>query len=60
MAFTVKPVPVQDFGDVRDIIAWIDDDGLAGLLVAENRAVALQHPNRQNLVNHTHDCILGV
>ena len=55
-----EPVPVQDFGDVRDIIAWIDDNGLAGLLVAENRAVALQHADRKNLVNHYHDCILGV
>ena len=53
MAFTVKSVPVQHFGNVRDIIARIDDDGLAGLLVAENRAVALQHADRKNLVNHT-------
>ena len=55
-----EPVPVEDRGDVRNIIAWIDDNSLAGLLVAENRAVALQHADRKNLVNHNHDCILGV
>ena len=30
----------------------IDDDGLLRLLVAKNRAVALQQAHRKNLVNH--------
>ena len=59
-----EPVPVEKRGDVRDIIARIDNDGLAGLLVSKNRAVALQHAHRKNLVNHIpivySGCILGV
>src|ERR1044071_7403411 len=47
-----EPVPAEDLDDLRDIIAWIDDDGLTGLLIAKDRTIALQHPYRQNLVNH--------
>jgi hypothetical protein len=47
-----EPVPVEYLGDLRDIIAWVDYNGLLGLLVAKDRTVALQHPYRQNLVNH--------
>ena len=50
--FHAQPVPRENLEDLGDVVAGIDHDGLARLLVAEDRAVALQHANRQNLVNH--------
>ncbi|MEK7220239.1 MAG: hypothetical protein AAB253_03510, partial [candidate division NC10 bacterium] len=36
------------------------DDGLAGLLVAQDGAVALQGPDDQHLVNHATSCEFGI
>jgi hypothetical protein len=38
--------------DSSDFLARIDDDGLAGLLVAENGAVALKRANGEGLDDH--------
>jgi len=38
--------------DAGDVVAGIDDDGLACDIIPENRAVALQHSDGQNLVDH--------
>jgi hypothetical protein len=45
-------VAVEQSGYVCNIIAWIDHNSLAGMLVAENRAITMQHAHRQDLVNH--------
>jgi hypothetical protein len=45
-------VLIEKCRDLRNIIAWIDDDGFTGLLIAKNRAVALQHAHAKGLVNH--------
>ena len=52
MAFTVSAMARENRQDAVDVVARIDDHGFAGLLVAENRAVALQHAHRQDLVDH--------
>jgi len=60
IAFTLSECFASIATDFVDIIAGIDHDGFARLLVSKNRAVALQHSDRQNLVDHHHDCILGL
>lgn len=48
----LQSVPFQDGFDALDFVAGIDHEGAARLLVAQNRAVALQSPHGQNFVNH--------
>ncbi len=50
--FDFELVPIEDLGDVFDICAGVDDDGFAALLIAEDGAITLQHPDGKNLVNH--------
>ena len=45
-------VTVQDRHDARYVVARIDDDSLAGGLVTEDGAVALQHADGQDFVDH--------
>src|SRR3984957_20306380 len=45
--------------DLIDVVPRVNHDRLMRLLIAENRTIALQHPDRQNLVNHVSN-ILGV
>jgi uncharacterized membrane protein len=47
-----EAVPLEDFEDAVDFVAGIDDHGLAGGFVAEDRAVTLQHADGQDLVDH--------
>jgi hypothetical protein len=49
----------EDRQDLVDVIARVDNDGFVRLLVAENRAVALQHAHGNDFVNHSSN-ILGV
>ena len=50
--FDAQRVAREDLQDLGNVVAGIDNDGFARLLVAENGAVALQHSDRQNFVNH--------
>src|ERR1019366_8082257 len=45
-------VPCQNFQDAVDLVAGIDHHGLVRGFVAENGAVALQHADRKDLVDH--------
>ena len=45
-------VALEHREDVIGLVARVDDQRLAGLLVAQNRAVACQQPHRQDLMNH--------
>ena len=46
-------VVLREFGDdAADVVAGIDDDGLAGGLVAEDGAVALERADDEDLVDH--------
>ena len=47
-----EPMPVQDRQDVLDLVARIDHDRLPSGLVAEDRAVALQHSDGKNFMDH--------
>ncbi len=38
--------------DAGDVVTWIDDEGLMGCLVAEDRAVALEWADDEDFVNH--------
>jgi len=50
--FDREVVAVQDRHDLRDVVARIDDDGLAGRLVTEDGAVALQDADGEDFVDH--------
>src|SRR5579883_29572 len=50
--FDGEAVPGEDFEDERDFVAGIDHDSFARGFVAENGAVAGQHADGQNFVNH--------
>jgi hypothetical protein len=50
--FHVQAVARQDALDLRQVVARIDHQRVARLLVAENGAVALQHAHRQDLMHH--------
>ena len=52
MALTVSSCRVEDFQNALDFVAGVDHHGLAGGFVAEDRAVALQHADRKDLVDH--------
>jgi hypothetical protein len=43
---------LEDFDDLHRILAGIDDDRFAGFLVAENRAIALEHPDGKCFEDH--------
>ena len=45
-------VALEEGEDARNLVAGIDDDGLAGGLVAEDGAVALQRADGEDLVDH--------
>ena len=47
-----QSVPPQHTENFVDVVAGIDDDGFLGLLVSENRAIALQHPDAKDFMNH--------
>ena len=47
-----ESVAPHDLQNALDLVAGIDHHGFARRLVAENRAVALQHSDRKNLVDH--------
>lgn len=38
--------------DAGDVVAWVDDDGLAGGFVAEDGAVALEGTDRESFEDH--------
>jgi hypothetical protein len=42
----------EDPHDFRNVVAWIDDDGLAADFIAQHRTVASQHSDGQDFVNH--------
>ncbi len=44
-------MPVNYFQDSGGIVARVDDDCFAGLRVADDVAIALQHADRENFVN---------
>ena len=44
-------VPLDDFEDSRRVVTGIDDDRFAGLRIADNVAIALQHSHRKYFVN---------
>ena len=52
IAFTLQLVAFQNRENVVDIVARVDHDGLARLLVAKDRAIALQHAHGQDFVDH--------
>ena len=52
MAVTVRLCRREDFQDAVDFVAGIDHHGLAGGFVAEDGAVALQHADGKDLVDH--------
>ena len=47
----VQPVLAQNLQNALDLIARIHHDRIACLRIAQNRAIALQHPHRNNFVN---------
>src|ERR1019366_4284715 len=47
-----EAVPGQHFQDAADLVAGIDHHGPVRGFVAENGAVALQHADGKNLVDH--------
>jgi hypothetical protein len=52
MAFTRRPWRATMRSISGQVVARIDHQGVARLLVAENGAVALQHAHRQDLMHH--------
>ena len=49
----LQPVPVENFLDALDVVARINHHRFARLLVAEDRAVAGEHADGNDFVNHT-------
>jgi len=39
--------------DASNLVAGVDNDGVAGLLIAEDGAIALERANRKSFENHT-------
>ena len=50
--FHMQAVPLEHGFDARQVVARIDHHRVARLLIAENRAVALQHAHRQDFMHH--------
>jgi hypothetical protein len=48
-----QPVPPHDLEHRLDVVPRIHDQPFARLFVPEHRAIALQHPHRKDLVDHT-------
>jgi hypothetical protein len=42
---------LDDFQDSAGIVTGIDHDGFAGLRIADDVAIALQHADREDFVN---------
>src|SRR4029077_17117469 len=42
----------DDSDDLFDVIAGIDDHGFARCFIADDRAVAMQRPDREDFMNH--------
>jgi hypothetical protein len=51
--FGLQFVPRKDFLDSLDLVAGIDDYGFTARFIAEDRAVTLQHADRENFMDHT-------
>lgn len=51
-----KLVALQNGDNLADVVTRIDHDRFARLLIAEDRAIALQRSHRQNFVDHNTDC----
>src|SRR5579871_1808184 len=49
---------IQDGLDFRDVVAGINNNRVLGVLVAKDRAVALQHANGKNLMDHAYTRIM--
>jgi hypothetical protein len=47
----LQMMPLDNFQDSAGIVAGIDDNRFAGLRVANNMAIALQHSDRKDFVN---------
>lgn len=47
-----QPMSIQPGKDEVGVVAGIDNHGFAGRLIAEYRAVALEHANRKGLDDH--------
>ena len=45
-------VPLEDGEDAGDVVAGVNDDGLAGALISQNGAIALQQTDGQDLMDH--------
>ena len=50
--FDGEPVALHDFENLGNVVAGIDHDSVARLLVAEDGAVAFEHAHTQDLVDH--------
>jgi hypothetical protein len=50
--FHLKLVLLKDRADAINFISRINDNSLVSGLVTQNRAIASQHTNRKNVVNH--------
>jgi hypothetical protein len=55
--FGLQAVPREDLLHTLDIVARIDDDGIAGGFIAQHVAIALQHSNWHHFLDH--DCIIA-
>src|SRR5439155_3536722 len=51
--FGAQVVPDEDFLDALDIVAGVDHHGVSRGFVADNRAVALEHSDRDDFVDHS-------
>ena len=52
ICFSLRAEFGQPLVNAVDLVAGIDDDGLMGLFVAQNGAVAGQRPDRKGLEDH--------
>jgi hypothetical protein len=48
----LEVVLLEDFDDLVDITAGIDDNGVAGLSAGEDRAIALEQAHREGFEEH--------
>ena len=47
-----EAVLLEEGDNAGDVVAGINDDGFAGVFIAQDRAVALQHADGEDLVDH--------
>jgi hypothetical protein len=50
--FDGEAVGGEDGDDVRNVIAWVNYDGFAGVLISKDGAVALQRTDGEDFVDH--------